>query len=1022
MALLGMGANVQYNGYLLGYYSSKDLILGAEGSKCTLSNGDSELQSSLYHTSSLSALSPEQLSGYKKELVKQTMLQHEAIFRDQIHELHRLYQRQRELMDETKRSQSYKHELETSRPSSVVSHISVEHAPKLCCSPILPWLNTHCCQSSVSYTNKVQLQLGSVAVNSRQVQPVPSPTEGCPKGSELLEHKCKKVGSKVLDLQLPAEVYIDSEEGEALEDERLSKVPKVSAFLFNGISQIVDNSDEKPSPVNNRVDSVAHEDASIPISLSKIFKGVADLNQPAKLEEELASKSDEVLDLAGHRKISCDDLPTRSKSAFHISPKDIIQNPIIQKDIGACPYNPLSGKHEREHLWVSSSNETENSPSSSIHEELQQFHEVQSVHSLNHNNQKIWNGRNYSGVGSSERTQVPHSYGLLGTSSASPSCAPYQLVPQVDMVSSKLSPVACKQPVHYLGQIPIAVQALPCFSTSATSSKISRSLMERPGLDGGKFHQSFVLRSGTKLDSQSFLQSSSCSRSKILEVQLPSISFDNVKSNDKHCLAFNHDLGKCVQGSENMQTSKNLNLNLVPASFSDVTVFHSSQITDVERKFEDMTRGLPWLKEKPVDIGKPNEGSKIPTEVESVLLQAHYSGCSHEIELKMVEESDFSSKQKIIGFPIDGKPNTSCGQHLSCGSPSKTVPNQFGSEDIAKIMHNFTSDVNLSSTPVADSGECAPAGEHIVKTGLANKCEEFGGLFDLNSCMIEDEHRSADNELQAPVSPENKESSPPRGEPDENQHETLFQLSEDAELPEEEVRIAAEALVSILVSTAGNHLKMTTCRSFESSSDSLYWFAGIACATVDDPKNNINAGLSNESDVLRKFLPDDIDYFEAMTLQLTETEVQECCCKSNGKREEETGSTSSSMPPRKGRTRRGRQQKDFQSEILPSLASLSRYEVTEDLQTIGGLMEAAGTRLESCFMRSTGRNGFARGRRRASISASNITGKPVDLLFQQPASNSELDTERRGLTVGWGNKSGRQGHRYPTSNPRVIIW
>lgn len=46
--------------------------------------------------------------------------------------------------------------------------------------------------------------------------------------------------------------------------------------------------------------------------------------------------------------------------------------------------------------------------------------------------------------------------------------------------------------------------------------------------------------------------------------------------------------------------------------------------------------------------------------------------------------------------------------------------------------------------------------------------------------------------------------------------------------------------------------------------------------------------------------------------------------------------------PRRGQARKPRQRRDFQRDILPSIASLSRHEVTVDLQTIGGLMRASG--------------------------------------------------------------------------------
>jgi len=81
MALLGMSANRQNNGYIPGYHSPRDLVFGAEGSTW---NYDGERENDCYGVGSLPLSATCHLLGYNKELLKQTILKHEAIFRDQV--------------------------------------------------------------------------------------------------------------------------------------------------------------------------------------------------------------------------------------------------------------------------------------------------------------------------------------------------------------------------------------------------------------------------------------------------------------------------------------------------------------------------------------------------------------------------------------------------------------------------------------------------------------------------------------------------------------------------------------------------------------------------------------------------------------------------------------------------------------------------------------------------------------------------------------------------------------------------
>ncbi|KAL8471656.1 hypothetical protein ACS0TY_029058 [Phlomoides rotata] len=79
-----MGTKIQGNAFLRDYHSVIDLD-GSTGRGTRLKNGESPADSFAF---------------YDREKVRRTILEHESIFRHQLQELHRLYGRQRELMNE----------------------------------------------------------------------------------------------------------------------------------------------------------------------------------------------------------------------------------------------------------------------------------------------------------------------------------------------------------------------------------------------------------------------------------------------------------------------------------------------------------------------------------------------------------------------------------------------------------------------------------------------------------------------------------------------------------------------------------------------------------------------------------------------------------------------------------------------------------------------------------------------------------------------------------------------------------
>ena len=84
MALLGMGANMQYNGNFPGYCSRINLNMEANSSTWPINNMDKMFDCGPFYNGVLSSFPLDPVLGYHKEELKQMMLKHETIFRDQV--------------------------------------------------------------------------------------------------------------------------------------------------------------------------------------------------------------------------------------------------------------------------------------------------------------------------------------------------------------------------------------------------------------------------------------------------------------------------------------------------------------------------------------------------------------------------------------------------------------------------------------------------------------------------------------------------------------------------------------------------------------------------------------------------------------------------------------------------------------------------------------------------------------------------------------------------------------------------
>jgi hypothetical protein len=80
----GMGTKVQCKGYLPGYYTMRDLNENSNSCSWSLYYGDKTSVNGQYYNDFLPRAATDSYPGYDKDAVKHMMLEHEAIFKNQV--------------------------------------------------------------------------------------------------------------------------------------------------------------------------------------------------------------------------------------------------------------------------------------------------------------------------------------------------------------------------------------------------------------------------------------------------------------------------------------------------------------------------------------------------------------------------------------------------------------------------------------------------------------------------------------------------------------------------------------------------------------------------------------------------------------------------------------------------------------------------------------------------------------------------------------------------------------------------
>ncbi|XP_004235976.1 uncharacterized protein [Solanum lycopersicum] len=208
---------------------------------------------------------------HQKEILKQTMLKHEAIFRYQVNELHRVHRRQREVMEEIRRRKLVEDHLhlQALESKSFVSQLRSEISQKSNCQMVLDLTSI---EPSTLCGETFQGSSNSIAG-----QRVPSSSDLLAEQNVTKERKISSSKSgasrkRMLDLELPAEEYMDIEDGEQFVRESFVQGPNIV------ISELQPQDSSKVNFANPGDSSISN---SSPRGSFLLF----DLNEPIQLDE-----------------------------------------------------------------------------------------------------------------------------------------------------------------------------------------------------------------------------------------------------------------------------------------------------------------------------------------------------------------------------------------------------------------------------------------------------------------------------------------------------------------------------------------------------------------------------------------------------------------------------------------------------------------------------------------------------------------------------------------------------------------
>ncbi|XP_072978666.1 uncharacterized protein [Typha angustifolia] len=845
-------------------------------------------------------------SGYHKEMLRKTMLEHEAIFRRQVYELHRLYKIQRGLMDELIGKQ-------------------------LCRSvPACTY------QTTMTGTDEKRTPLNFLKQENLQCSSVRNEARGSLNDDRLFNCNSNKIPKKMFDLHLPADVYIECEDADKTEN------GTVSTSLSRS-----------PDPLNI-ICSEPEKAVQLTLATGQ-SQAVGDLSS-APSSEKIPLSFEPI------------QLKLKKSHGIHLDDQEKTDTRLM----------------ERETKLVEMSGRSPQLVKSVLHSEVPDH--------------KLTDHLTASAPISSQRKRV-----------------------------------------NSISHIPIAVQALPCFERSAlikAQGKRTRAIIQNSGSACEELQMNDNIRFDRQSGNKSCPNGQNLESNSSMHLRYPPFTLEKQEISMKCNASINENSGN-LDMQKHLKNSKCTDLQSMNGVNWNQHVSNEPRngfITLLGElgKYAEASKGLHLPRTNPVstesvgknelashmNVGFPENNQPLMSNYDNLVPKCarkedrtkgsslsvrQLSLSSLHVKDSIVERSGTSVEPNgaFLGFPFQRDHGLHSflyqEQYLAGHTKSSVRGKNAKATNVA-----FWNDINLNSMVPMDENDpiCGDENSPSSHSLLCITPEVYG------------------IDLEAPADGWKEDRIFSRSEIIGKMHNktidvslsTKYGLGDSGFSHDTTLRVAAESIVSLSLDACSQADDNMTCSSLvPSSCVSLQWFAEVATSNAE----NIGVPKFGGGDGLEPLYNNGLDIFEAMTLNLEEMKADEYMCKH---REQENWKDADSHSAallltmsRRGKARKRRQRKDFQKDILPGLATLSRHEVNEDLQSLGGLMRESGKSWQKASaMRGRGRNKSScqtRGRRRPRSLAVTVSEILVSPPAPQPT-HTETEITERSIML-WGRTTRR---------------
>ncbi|KAM1544659.1 hypothetical protein ACFX10_045092 [Malus domestica] len=953
--IAGTGAEVQSKMHFPGYYSIPNISSAVSHGSWSLLHDNRNLKNGQQYEVFLTRPVTDGFHGWHKEKLRQTILKHESIFKHQLNELHHLYERQEDLMNEMRSKELLKHKKATGVSQSTFSssgfptggYTKSWHLSNL---PLVDSIYGRQSTSSTCISKSPCDSIGKTLQNSG----VPSQSRVGMKDDESSNSREKKPRRRLFNLELPADEYLsdeeEPEEGLGLGTDKSGCNNNVSSSGLHLVrSKALTNLNE---PI--QIDKV-------PASTSVVMSG----SHPCSKEE----KESQVLSANAYKGVGpfAKKFPENPQAGKDGQVHDLHLRNGIQKEWST---NALKAEQTRSSSGGSFGLQDFNKPCESSETEARIACEPAKLFTSDQNKAEKRIKRTLFGIEISESDISSSSMALQSDAAISQSCS------------------NCTKPPSSLSQNLASIQVSTSANTSTQSNRASIVMPESRE----------VIRDRLLLDCNSIPSTPSLKD----EVSHQSGFSFRAKLEANELLACHPSMSLARQGNHSSLGHRvdvsAIDVNDVPPTKYLHGVTCEENIISLQgmRHQESGQGRLHWLEAVSLSNGVSSKESEGSHQLKIDSLQ--------NLSKQFVNRADFRNgrSQGLI-------PDSSSLMHGHDAENGYSAKTAFDKSDMVQDPVSRTCREQLKADGL------------VLDKGFSNENSGSRQQIDINRCLTEEETETTAAspimrtetviDLEAPVVVETDiygdDSIARRGK--DSPHEGL-------------IRVAAEALVAISSSQTPNMQDNATAHKMDSSqNNSLLWFA----KTISSCDRNLDDGSAAEvkrTDIEESF-PDVTDCFEHMTLNLVETK-EEWPCNVPPNSDNLIEEVTLSKQPQRGQSRRGRQWKDFQRDVLPGLVSLSRNEVTDDLQIIEGLiMESGGSWLSSLSQRNSGKGGRGRGRKHMGTSAPSTTVAEVNQpQIKQPKCVELQGLEERNLTC-WGKRTRRPPwQRYQIDNSPIPLY